>query len=54
MLCHGRFDEQQQSVMENLFTLGKAGRRGMTWLTAEELAREGLLGQLEQCKHLAK
>ncbi|MDO5675205.1 MAG: hypothetical protein Q4G66_09860 [bacterium] len=54
VLCHGRFDEQQQSVMENLFTLGKAGRRGMTWLTAEELAREGLMGQLGQCKHLTK
>lgn len=54
VLCHGRFDEQQQSVMENLFTLGKAGRRGMTWLTAEELAREGLQGQLQQCKPLAK
>lgn len=54
VLCHGRFDEQQQPVMENLFTLGKAGRRGMAWLTAEELAREGLMGQLGQCKHLAK
>ena len=54
VLCHGRFDEQQQSVMENLFSIGKAGRRGMTWLTAEELAREGLRDQLQQCSHLAQ
>ena len=54
VLCHGHFEEEQQSVMENLFSIGKAGRRGMTWLTAEELARDGLLSQLQQCSYLAK
>ncbi|NLZ16592.1 MAG: hypothetical protein GX087_02510 [Desulfobulbaceae bacterium] len=54
VLCHGHFEEEQQSVMENLFSIGKAGRRGMTWLTAEELARDGLLNQLQQCTYITK
>lgn len=52
ILCHGRFDEQQQSVMENLLTLSKAKSRGLTWLTAEELARDGLKERLGQCSYL--
>lgn len=52
VLCHGRFDEQQQSVMENLLTLPKAQSRGFSWLTAEELARDGLKERLGQCSYL--
>lgn len=52
VLCHGRFDERQQSVMENLLTLPKAKTRGLNWLTAEELAREGLQEKLGQCSYL--
>jgi hypothetical protein len=52
VLCHGRFDEQQQSVMENLLALPKAQSRGLTWLTAEELARDGLQEKLGQCSYL--
>lgn len=52
VLCHGRFDERQQSVMENLLTLPKAKNRGLTWLTAEELARDGLREKLGQCSYL--
>ncbi|ADW17124.1 hypothetical protein Despr_0950 [Desulfobulbus propionicus DSM 2032] len=52
VLCHGRFDERQQSLMENLLTLPKAKRRGLTWLTAEELAREGLREKMGQCSYL--
>lgn len=52
VLCHGRFDEQQQSVMENLLTLPKAKSRGFSWLTAEELARDGLQERLGQCSYL--
>ncbi len=52
--CHGRFDEQQEALMENLFSIGKAGKRGMTWLTAEELAREGLQSRLAECQYLDK
>lgn len=52
VLCHGRFDEKQQSVMENLFTLSKAQSRGLSWLTAEELMRDGLKERLGQCSYL--
>ena len=52
VLCHGRFDEKQQSVMQNLLTLPKAKTRGLTWLTAEELLREGLKERLGQCSYL--
>ncbi|MGD9948250.1 MAG: hypothetical protein AB7U29_07180 [Desulfobulbus sp.] len=52
MLCHGRFDERQQALMENLFTLSKAESRGLTWLTAEELARDGLREKFGECSYL--
>ena len=52
VLCHGRFDEQQQSLMENLLTLPKARSRGFTYLTAEELALDGLQEKLGQCSYL--
>lgn len=52
VLCHGGFDEKQQSVMENLLTLPKAQTRGLVWLTAEELARDGLREKLGQCSYL--
>jgi hypothetical protein len=51
VLCRGQFDEQQQSVMENLLALPKARSRGLTWLTAEELARDGLQEKLGQCSY---
>ena len=51
VICHGRFDEKQQSVMDNLLTLPKAQNRGMTWLTAEELLREGVKERLGQCSY---
>jgi uncharacterized protein (DUF2237 family) len=52
VLCHGRFDEQQQSLMENLLALPKTKSRGLVWLTAEELARDGLKEKLGQCSYL--
>jgi hypothetical protein len=52
VLCRGRFDEQQQSVMENLLVLSKAKSRGLTWLTVEDLARNGLQEKLGQCSYI--
>ena len=52
VLCHGRFDEQQQSLMENLLNLPKTQSRGLVWLTAEELARDGLKERFGQCAYL--
>jgi hypothetical protein len=36
------FDEHQQSLMENVLDIGKFFRRGAKWVTAEELAVEGI------------
>lgn len=54
VLCRGRFDEKQQSVMENLLSLDKASKRGFTWVTAEQLMREGLKSKLEQCPYFSE
>jgi len=52
VLCRGRFDEAQQSVMENLYNFKNARERGFTWVTAEELLREGLESRLDECSYL--
>ncbi len=52
VLCRGRFDETQESVMENLFNFSSARKRGFTWVTAEELLREGLQSKLSECPYL--
>jgi hypothetical protein len=52
VLCHGRFDERQQAVMENLLTLPKAQSRGLIWLTAEDLARDGLREKFGECSSI--
>ena len=54
VLCSGRFDETQQSVMANLYTFNSARKRGFTWITAEELAREGMEEKFHQCPYIYK
>ncbi len=51
-LCRGQFEERQQSVMENLYSFKTARSRGFTWVTAEELMREGLREKLQECTYL--
>ena len=43
-----RFDETQQALTENLLGLGTFSSRGLRWLTAEELAQEGIKKALEE------
>ena len=46
-----RFDETQKSLSESIFSLGDIGARGVRWLTAEQLAQEGVkkaIGQLHE------
>ena len=52
VLCSGTFDEVQQSVMENLFNFKNATERGFTWVTAEQLMREGLRARFSECPYL--
>ena len=53
VLCRGRFDEQQQSLMDNLLSINKASNRGFSWVTAEQLLREGMKNKLGQCAYFA-
>jgi hypothetical protein len=44
-----RFDETQKSLSESIFSLGDIGQRGVRWLSADQLAQEGVkkaIGQL--------
>jgi TolB-like protein len=46
-----RFDETQKSLSENILAIGEIGHRGVRWLTAEQLAHEGIkkaVAQLHQ------
>ncbi len=52
VLCQGRYDEVQQSVLENLYNFSSARKRGFTWITAEELLREGVEQKLGECSYL--
>jgi hypothetical protein len=43
------FDETQKSLSESIFSLGDIGARGVRWLSAEQLAQDGVrkaIGQL--------
>jgi TolB-like protein len=51
VIWSARFDETQKSLSENLFALGDISARGVRWLSADELAQEGVkkaIGQLHQ------
>jgi len=44
-----RFDETQKSLSESIFSLGDIGERGVRWLSADQLAQDGVkkaIGQL--------
>jgi hypothetical protein len=45
------FDETQKSLSDNIFAIGDIGKRGIRWLTAEQLTQEGVkkaVAQLHQ------
>jgi len=47
ILWNGYVDETQQPLSENLFRIGSFIRRRGKWLTAEEIATEGIVDALE-------
>jgi hypothetical protein len=53
ILCSGTFDEVQKSIMENLYNLKSASERGFTWVTAEQLMKEGLRVRFAECPYFA-
>lgn len=46
------FDETQKSLSENIFAIGEIGARGVRWLTAEQLAQEGVKKAVAQLHQL--
>jgi TolB-like protein len=51
VIWSSRFDETQQAPSENIFALGDIGQRGIRWLTADQLAQDGVrkaVAQLHQ------
>jgi len=53
VLCRGTFDETQQSVMENLFSFNSARERGFSWITSEQLLKEGVRDRFNDCSYLS-
>ncbi len=53
VICQGRFDEVQQSLMENIYNWNRASGRGFKWVTAETLLTEGLEEKFSQCAYLS-
>ena len=52
ILCSGVFEETQKALSENIFNFSKASKRGFKWITAEELAWEGLDDKFSECPYL--
>lgn len=52
VIWSGSFSETQEALLENLFSLKKAEKRGLRWITVEELAEHGLKERLESCPYL--
>jgi hypothetical protein len=51
VIWSARFDETQKPLSENVFALGQIGQRGIRWLSADQLAQEGVrkaVGELHQ------
>jgi hypothetical protein len=42
-----QWNETQKSLSEDLFQLGEVAKRGLRWMTAEELAKSGLAEMLK-------
>jgi curli biogenesis system outer membrane secretion channel CsgG len=51
VIWSAQFDETQKSLSENIFAFGDISERGVRWLSADQLAQEGVkkaIGQLHQ------
>lgn len=51
-LCSGAFNETQQPLLNDMFQFFKKARRGFRWLSAEELARDGIAQKIPNCPYL--
>ena len=53
-LCSGTFTETQQPLLDDMFQFFKKAKRGVKWLSAEELVRDGLKQKIADCPYLKK
>lgn len=53
-LCFGFFEETQQPLFSDLFSINKAYKRKFKWVNAETIAREGLEEKFRKCPQLSK
>lgn len=53
-LCGGVFNETQKPLLENIFQFFKKAKRGVKWLTAADLARDGVQQKIINCAYLKK
>ncbi|MFA6498556.1 MAG: hypothetical protein WC256_13035 [Desulfurivibrionaceae bacterium] len=53
-ICSGVFNETQQPLLANMFQFFKKAQRGIKWLSAEELVRDGLQQKITDCPYLKK
>jgi hypothetical protein len=48
VIWSARFDETQKGLSENILALGDIRERGIRWLTAEQLAQDGVRKMVNQ------
>ncbi|MCX5875388.1 MAG: hypothetical protein NT087_03640 [Deltaproteobacteria bacterium] len=53
-ICSGTFSETQQPLLSDMFQFFKKAKRGVKWLSAEELARDGFQQKIVDCPYLKK
>ena len=53
-LCSGIFDETQETISDNILSFKTVFKRKFQWVTAEELARDGVAEKFATCKYLTK
>ena len=53
-ICSGTFSETQQPLLADMFQFFKKAKRGVKWLSAEELARDGFQQKIADCPYLKK
>lgn len=53
-ICSGSFSETQQPLLSDMFQFFKKAKRGVKWLSAEELARDGFQQKIADCPYLKK
>jgi hypothetical protein len=52
LLWSAMFSETQQSLMSNLMSLETAIKRGLRWITAEEMVEQGIIDKIRECPYL--